>query len=190
MSLSTITGHGSFTAASANLEQGGFSGMSEELAVLLLESEEHQKEMHREELASARDDYRTALAHEVQSLREEADAKFRGALVQGTLAAASGAAGVYGAASLPESAQTNWQLEASQGLGRLSEPLGGFAGKTYALADAKAAQGNEEAARWRLDDAREATKAADAHQSKTLDWLGSMVDRDAATTAAILANKV
>jgi hypothetical protein len=68
--------------------------------------------------------------------------------------------------------------------------MGKFAGRNEEDANAKAAEGQEEQAKWRMDDSRDTIKDAKDLQNKALDWASSMLDRDAATTTAILSNKV
>jgi hypothetical protein len=180
--------------ATSRIDEGEFNSVSGQLAVLMLNSQEQQKEVEREQLASARADYKSALADEVSALREQADAQFRGALVQGSISIASagfGLAHVRRNVGMPPGKEmSTWQGETSKGLGQLAQPLGAMVGNTYGAADAKSAQGVEESAKWRMDDARDAKKDAEALQNKALDWASSMVDRDAATTASILSNKV
>lgn len=190
MTVSSIgTSNHPFTALGSDTgDQSVFTSTSARLALLLLENQEHQKETEHQELSSARADYREALAGEVQALRDGADAAFRGALVQSAIAAAAGAASIAGACSSGETAQ--WEGATGKALGSLAEPIGKLAGFSYASADAKAQQGLQETAKWRLEDARDSLKDSNAAQDKTLDWLGSMNERDAATTTAILSNKV
>ncbi|HVY30978.1 MAG TPA: hypothetical protein VHB79_30675 [Polyangiaceae bacterium] len=178
----------SFAAFGSGEDQCVFTSDSERLAILVLDRQEQQKDQQRQELTSARADYRDALDGEVQALRDAADATFRGALVQSAIAAAAGAASVVSACSGGETAQ--WSGATSKALGGLAEPIGKLAGFSYASADAKAQQGLQETAKWHLEDARDSLKDSNAAQDKTLDWLGSMNERDAATTTAILSNKV
>jgi hypothetical protein len=177
----------------SSIDEGAFSSVSGQLAVLMLNSQEQQKQIDQQELASARAEYKNALADEVSALREQADAQFQGALVQGSISIASAGFGlehVNRNVGMPAGREkSTWEGETSKGLGQLAQPLGAMAGNTYAAADAKSAQGQEESAKWRMDDARDAKKDAEALQDKALDWVSSMVDRDAATTAAVLSNK-
>jgi hypothetical protein len=189
MTVSGIAASGhSFAAPGSSDDQCVFTSDSERLAVLMLETQEHQKDEQHQELSNARADYRHALDGEVQALRDGADAVFRGALVQSAVAGAAGAAGVASACSSGETAQ--WAGATSKALGSLAEPVGKLAGFSYASADAKSQQGLQETAKWRLEDSRDSLKDSNAAQQKTLEWLGSMNERDAATTTAILANKV
>lgn len=178
---------------SSSVDESAFTSVSGQLAVLMLDSQEQQKQIHQQELTSARQDFQSELANEVQALRDQADAAFTGALVQGSLSLASagfGFAHVSRNADLkPGTEMSTWQGETSKGLDKLAQPIGAVAGNTYGAADAKSAQGQAEAAKWRIDDARDAKKDAEALQNRALEWVSSMVDRDAATTAAILANK-
>ena len=172
---------------SDSIAEGSFTSVSGELAVLMLNSQEQQKQLQHQQLDSARRDYTKALSDEVQSLKDTADAAFTGALVQSSLTIASSGFGVSAALSKSEHV---WQAPVAKGLGDLADPLGKMVGTSYGAANAKSAQGAEEAAKWQLDDAHDAIKQADELQNKALDWASSMSDRDAATTTAILSNKV
>jgi len=204
MTIQSVGGsHPGFgSPAEAALGAGGFNSLSEELAVMLLNREEQQKHSEHEEVAAAREGYRAALANEVQALRNRADAEFRGALVEGGLAAASGTLGVIGAvqghqndlrreaAHLAADQRPDLRTVLSDGLGKLAQPAGTLASHNHEDANAKSAEGQEEQAKWRMDDSRDAIKEAKELQNKALDWVSSMLDRDAATTTAILSNKV
>lgn len=200
MNVGSIGSSGStYASLDTSIETSEFNSVSGQLAVLMLESQEQRKQLEQEQLASAREDFSQALAAEVTALQEQADAAFRGALVQGSLSIASAGFGLANvkanadfAKSCPELVpdKTTYVGVTSQGLDRLAQPLGAVAGSTYGAADAKSAQGLQQAAQWQLDDARDAVKDAEGLQDKALDWLSSMVDRDAATASAILANKV
>jgi hypothetical protein len=193
MTISSVGGAGSqfISPTSEDYSSGQFTSVSGELAVLMLDTQEQQKELDHERLQSARHDFSEALEREVGALRSEAHAAFIGACVEGGLAAASGGFGIAGALSdNGRAGKASWQSATSDSLGRLAKPLGTAAGTNYGAADAKSASGAEEAAKWQIDDCRDAIKNASGVQDKALDWVGSMVDRDAATTTAILSNKV
>jgi hypothetical protein len=166
---------------------GTFTSLAAEIALLVLENQEAQKHLEREQLAAAREDFSAALADEVEALKASADASFRGALFQASMAVGSSALGLWGSA---RTVNNPWQDKLGSGLGQLSQPLGVLVSNNYGQADAKSAEGEETAAKWRMEDARDATKDAAAVQDKALDWLRQMSDRDAATAAAILSNKV
>lgn len=189
MTVSGIaTNDHSFATLGSGTDQCGFTSDSERLAILMLETQEHQKDAEHEQIATARRDYHAALDGEVQALRDGADAAFRGALVQSAIA---GAAAVASGVSAGTSGDTSKYADTtSKALGSLAEPVGKMAGFSYANADAKSQQGLQETAKWRLEDARDSLKDSEAAQNKTIEWLGSMNDRDAATTTAILSNKV
>jgi len=167
---------------------GSFTSIASEIAVLMLETQENQKQSDREQLATAREEFSTALREEVAALKAEADAGFRGALVQGGLGLVGCGASLWGVGRDVD--QATWQGKLGDGLDHLAKPMGDMAGKSYGAANAKSAEGAETAAKWQLDDARKALDDANGTQAKALDWLGSMVDRDAATMSAILSNKV
>lgn len=166
---------------------GSITGLAGELAVLMLERAEQQKTLQRDQLSLARQEYEDALNAEVEALKEQADATFRGAALQAGLSVAGSGASLWG---LAREQENTWQERLGAGLGSLAAPLGTAFSRTYAAADAKSAEGEQTAAKWQLDDAKKELDDAKANQDKALEWLGSVVDRDAATMTAILANKV
>lgn len=187
MTIGPVNGNGGhFDAWASESEAFSPTSVSGELAVLMLETNENQKEMDRDQLALARADLSDALAEEVRSLHDAADAKFRGAALEAGL---SGASAGLGLVSL-QTGEKSWVAHAGTGLGHVAKPLGEMLAKTYADAGAAAARGEEKAAEWRIDDARDNLKEEDGVQNKALDWLSSMLDQDAATMNAILSNKV
>lgn len=187
MNISNVSSS-QFVSLDSESSSGNYvTSMSGELALLVLESQEQRKEMAREQLESARHDFSEALVNEVAALHEQADAAFRGALVSAGTSAAGSGMQLWGLGREKDNA---WQSKVGEGLNKLSEPIGGMASKTYGAADAKSVQGAEEAARWQIDDSRDQLDSAKQLQNKALDWASAMLDRDAATTAAILANKV
>jgi hypothetical protein len=157
----------------------------ERIAVLMLETQEANKEVDRQLLDSARHDFANALEGEVQALKDQADAAFRGAVFQGITTVASGGLGVAGAAA---ECERNWMTSSASALGMLAKPLGEMVGNNYGAADAKAAQGAGQQAQWELEDRRASINDADAVQGKALDWSSNLVESDAATTRAILSN--
>jgi hypothetical protein len=183
----TSSGNQFLSLESEGVPHGGVTSVSGELAVLMLETQEQQKQIAREELADARHDFSEALADEVQALRDQADATFHGAMFSGAMSIAGAGMGAWAAG---RKCDNPWQKPVGEGLSQLSGPLGTMVGTSYGAADAKQAQGVEEAAKWQINDGRDAVSDARNLQNKALDWASSMVDRDAATTAAILANKV
>ncbi len=193
MTISSVgSGGGQFLSPTPEgISEGTFTSLSGELAVLMLNTQEQQKELDHERLNAARHDFTEALHHEVDALREEAHAAFVGACFEGGVAAASGGFGIAGALSdKGEAGKASWQSLTSGALGGLAKPVGTLVGTNYGAADAKSASGAEQAAKWQIDDCRDAIKDADGVQNKALDWASSMSDRDAATTTAILSNKV
>ncbi len=186
MNVTGTTSSGSpfLSLDSDSVQRNEVTSLSGQLALLVLDSQEQQKQIAHEQLANARHDFSEALADEVQSLRDEADAAYRGALVSGALSIAGSGLSAWGTESGP-----TWQKEVGDGLSRLSAPAGTVVGTNYGASEAKAAQGAQEAAKWQIDDAQDELGSARDLQNKALDWTSSMADRDAATTAAILANK-
>jgi hypothetical protein len=188
MNISGVGGGSQFLSLeSESLPQGGATTLSGELAVLMLDTQEHQKQLAQEQLANARQDFSEALAAEVHALHEQADATLRGAILSGSLAAVGAGVSAWGAG---RDVEKPWQEPVGKGLSDLAQPMGSVVAKNYGSADAKSAEGAQQAAKWQIDDSRAVRSDAGVLQDKALDWLSSMVDRDAATTAAILANKV
>lgn len=74
-------------------------GTGGQLASLLLHSQQALQELEQAGLAAARADYRQALAEEVDAMHEAADDVLCGAVVEGLLVVAAGAATVGGALS-------------------------------------------------------------------------------------------
>ena len=167
---------------------GSISDMAAEVAVLMVETQENQKQSDRVQLSAARAEFSEALRDQVAELKSAADAVVRGAMLQAGLSTAGAGLELWGAGRAD--VENPWQGKAGKGLGDLAEPLGRFAGKSYGEANAKSAEGAQTTAKWQLDDAKKAIDNADTKQGKALDWLGSMLDQDAATMTAILSNKV
>jgi hypothetical protein len=188
MSVNSVGAAGANHFSPLELE-GSFTSVAGQLAVLMLENEQTQKDADRESLSSAREAFAEALADEVAALREQADATRTGALVEGSIGVASGALGVWGSARECDELENPWQGPASAGLGKLADPLGQYASHNHGAADAKSAQGVQALASWEVEDRRQDIQAAGALQDKALDWLSSQIGQDAATTAAILSNK-
>ncbi len=192
MTISSIAGGGNpfVTLASEGGSENTFTSVSSELAVLMLDTQEQQKQLGRERLDAARHDFIEALHHEVDALRDEAHAAFVGACFEGGMVIASGGLGIAGALSdQGQAGKASWQSSISGALSSLAKHVGVMVGTNHGAADAKSASGAEQAAKWQIDDGRDAINDAEAIQNKALDWASSMSDRDAATTAAILSNK-
>ncbi len=156
------------------------------ISVLILETQENSREVDRMLLDSARQDYAEALNHQVEALRDQADATLRGAVFEGVAVAYSGVLGAWGAAE--ECPDTAWQTHASSLVGGLAKPLATIVGHDYGGADAKAAEGALQQARWEIDDLKENRQEAEQAQDKALDWSASLNESDAATARAVLAN--
>ena len=176
-----------YQALGVSGDECAFNSVSAQLAVLVLDHQEQQQQLAHDEQQLARKDYRDAIDSEVHALREQADAAFRGAVVEGGISAASACFSFANAGC--EAGRTTYSGATAKGLGDAARPLGALVSNTYGAADAKSAQGRQESAKEHIDDAREVLKNAEARDDKTLDWLSSMFDRDAATTTAILSNK-
>lgn len=184
--MTAVGGVGGRAPHFPSLDDGGADPVSlgGELAVLMLETQELRKQIDHERLASAREDFRDALDDEVQLLKDAADATRRGALLQAGLGVVGCGTSIYGLAVESE----KWS-KAGDGLSQLAKPMGDLLGTSYGAAEAKAAEGLQQAAKWEIEDCRDSVRDADALQNKALDWVSSLVERDAAAMAAILSNK-
>lgn len=164
------------------------SDIGARISVLIVETQQTYKEVDRVLLDSARQDYADALDDQVAALRDQADATFTGALVEGSLVAVSGGLGAWGATC--DKPNEAWQTRTAKIAGELAQPLGTMAGHDYGGADAKRAEGELQQARWEIDDLRDNRPQAEQAQDKALDWSASLTQSDAATTRAVLANLV
>ncbi len=186
MSVDSVGRAGGFI----ELAHEGYS-IGSELAVLTLETQENQRQCDRERLDDARSDYAEALREEVAAMHEEADHIATGAWVQGLTTVASGAAGFAAVeASKTTDKLTGWQV-VHRGLGDFAQPLGSYAGGSAAAhdrADARAAAGEAEQAKWLLTDLKDALREAEERQDKALDWASSLADKDGAAINAVLSN--
>lgn len=159
--------------------------IGERLAVLMLETQEASKEADRQMLSEARRDFVDALDEEVQALKDQADAQFRGAMVSAGLAVAGGALAAWDATL---DCERSWQGATSQGLFRSAQPIGEAVGNNYGSADARSAQGAGQLAQVDMDAARSNLDDADQLQDKALDWASQVATSEAATANAILSN--
>ena len=216
MTLSGIGPGGSVVRELNPAEQ--VTGTGGQLASLLLHSQQALQQLEQAGLVAARADYRQALADEVEAMHEAADDVFCGAVVEGLLAVASGAATVGGALSreVPElppqpvdgaASQTGCDLLLQlkvqvalqptpvevfgNALRPLAEPVGKLASQAegqHALANARASAGWGEQAQWEASDAQDAIRRSQDRTGATIEWLDSLSEQEAAATATVLAN--
>jgi hypothetical protein len=177
------------------------------VAVLVLNAQATEREAAHDELADARDSYRQALSDEVGQMHEAASEIFWGAVVQGSLAIVGGAASVYGAARsqsvLSDALESHDQAAliaaskpcAVETFGSAVTTLAGPTGTLvsgsdgqHSLADAKAASGRGEQAKWRMDDAKSDLEESRALADHSLQWLSSATEKEGAATTSVLAN--
>jgi hypothetical protein len=177
------------------------------LAALVLQAQATQQQTDHDELQVARDEYRNALSEEVGAMHEAASQVFWGAVAQGSLAMISGAASVYGAASsqsaiskaLKSHSDTAISAACRPGvaenfgnaLASLAPPVGklvsGSDGQD-SLADAKAASGQGEEAKWRIDDLKENIEQSKQVTDKTTQWLASAVEKQDGAITSVLSS--
>jgi hypothetical protein len=177
------------------------------LAMLVLDTQAIERQAGHERLEAARDDYQAALAEEVSKMHEAADQVFWGAIAQGAVAIAGGAASVYGAVgqhaeiSKALAAGDDGQLQLalkddlSQVLGRALEPLAVPVGKVasgsdgeHARAAAKSASGKGEQARWAIDDAKERIEQAEQTAERATQWAANLVDKQDAALSGLITD--
>lgn len=176
------------------------------LAMLVLDAQAIQRQTDHEELQLARDEYRQALSEEVGAMHEAASQVFWGAVAQGSLSVIAGAASVYGAASSQSAisealeSQNDTALSAAcqsgvaetfgNALGSLAPPIGklvsGSDGQD-SLADAKAASGQGEEAKWRIADLKENIEQSKQMTDKTTQWLASAVEKQDSAITSVLS---
>jgi hypothetical protein len=182
---------GLYSAQSLALDAEG------QLAVLLLETQEAEQEVDRDNLALARSRFVEASNAQVEAMRDEADHILVGAVFEA--GASLTAAGIQaGDVLMPEECDASGKLLAEKpwgeicagGTNGLSAPLGaalGDAPAADARADAKRAGTSAQQAEWQLSDAKDAIARSDEQQDKVTEWLRSQATSEANATAAIIA---
>jgi hypothetical protein len=177
------------------------------LAALVLDTQAIQREASHEQLQAAREDYQAALDEEVSKMHEAAEQVFWGAIAQGSLALAGGAAAVYGTIDQHVSITTalktgdNKLLECAlktteaQAFGQALEPLAAPVGIVvsgsngeHTRAEAKRASGDGEEARWRMDDAKARIEQSEQATERTTEWVATLVDKQDAAIGGVIAD--
>jgi len=207
----TINGIGSSGAQAGAVDlddpSEGISSVGGELAMLVLRTQQSQRDADHDALEVARDDYQRALASEVDAMHSAANQVFWGAVAQGSLAIAGGAASVYGGldsrSAITDALHAHDQVAlqtalkpgvfetSGSALETLAAPMGKLVSSSDgedSLADAKAASGEGEQAKWRIDDLKNNINRSNDISDKTTQWLSSAVDKDDASTRAVLSN--
>ena len=192
MTSSTITSSTSIYSAQAlALDSEG------QLAVLLLETEESEQAVERDNLALARTRFIEASNDQVADMHAEADAVRLGAYFQAGASLTAAAIQVGDVGMPPECDELGKTMveepwgEIGAGLGNgLSQPLGkllGDAPAADARADAKRAATAAQQAEWQLDDAQKALGRSDEQQEQVTSWLSSQATSHADARSAIIA---
>jgi len=168
-------------------------GTEAQLAIMILENEEAQKECDRERRDLALRDFIQASEVEVAAMREEAQDIRVGALFQAGATVTAASIQLTDLCDDPDVGCK--ELPVCEILGGtakgLSEPLGNFLGAAAAAsdrADAKAAAGDAQQAEWQLAELKENLREAEGQQQKVTDWLSALIDKDAAAMNAVLSN--
>lgn len=168
-----------------------------ELALLMLENDHARERSDAVALAEARDEQRRALTDAVNALHDAADAVAIGALLQGGLVFAGGAAscaGAVGVAAREQGRPTPLLAGLSSGgnaalaLGAPANALAGEAPRLSAEADARAAEHRRTEASWAADDANESRERTRARIDHTLDAIESTLEAHHQANVAVLSN--
>ncbi len=165
---------------------------SPELALLALyvEADAVMSEAHREAEQNARTEQRAAMEDELEALEDKADATRWGAVVQGSLTAASGAYS-FSAEFASSTVTATRCANTARVLQGLAEPAGALFGTARvqdAEHDAKAASQEQEQAKWRADDADEAKNKLEAFTDRVIEQIDQILETEDATTVAVLSN--
>jgi len=177
------------------------------LAMLVLDTQAIERQADHERLQAARDDYQAALAEEVSKMHDAADKVFWGAIAQGSLAIAGGAASVYGTidqhGSITSALKTGddkllqvaLKTTQSQAFGQALEPLAAPVGKVvsgsdgeHARAAAKSAAGKGEESRSEIDDAKARIEQSEQTTDRTTQWAATLVDKENAAVSGLIAD--
>jgi hypothetical protein len=167
------------------------------LALLMLENDHSREQSDAVALARARDEQRRAMNDAVRALHDAADAVANGALLQGGLSLAGGAAsctGAVGVAARAKNDSTPLLAGLSSGgnaaltLGAPAFALVGEAPQLEAEAEAKAAEQRRTQASWAADDASESRARTRAGVDHTLDAVENALDAQHQANIAVLSN--
>jgi hypothetical protein len=205
MSVHAVGGQAAANAYFNAAEQ--VSGTQGRIALLMLEAQQDDEQLAQQQQELARASYELALDREVSEMHDAADAAWLGAVVQGSIAVAAGALSVAGALNreVPELGEKpcdalklrfNEALEqtdieiAGGALQAVAAPIGKLAGaqEGHHSANAKAQSGQQEMARWALNDANDDIDQSRELAQKALDWVDSRLDNDATAIDVVLAN--
>jgi hypothetical protein len=168
-----------------------------ELAALMVQNDFLRGEIDDQNLRSAREAQQRALAREVHSMHEAADAIRDGAILEGSLAVAGSGvqcAGSFGqVGDTSDSPLSTWRAVESGGkaLSDSAEPAGKLVGdveRTHAEARAREARGDGEAAEGRADEARQHRDRVERHRDAVLQLVESTLESEQQTNLAILGN--
>jgi hypothetical protein len=173
-------------------------GTEGQLALLMLENEEAQKDTANADKALARDRFVEASNAEVAAMREEADDIRLGAFFQA--GASLTAAGIQAGDVLmapecdaqgKEKPEAPWGEIGAGAANSLSQPLGKWIGDAAVAddrGDAKRAGSAAEQAAWDQADANDAIDHLNDQRDRVTSWLQSENSEQANATAGILAN--
>lgn len=168
-----------------------------ELATLMVQNDFLRGEIDDHNLRAAREAQQRALAREVRSMHEAADAIRDGAILQGALSVAGGAAQCAGSTGqvgdTPNTPYSGWRPVEAGGiaLSKSAEPAGDLVGdatRAHAEARAREARGDGEAAESRADEARQHRDRVERHTDTVLQLIESTLEGEQQTNLAILGN--
>jgi hypothetical protein len=170
-----------------------------QLAVLVLENQEQQQEINQQVVDSARHDFVEHSQQQIEAMRVEADDIAKGAYFEAaamaTGAALQGLAVYEQGKCLPnEKVPAGWDMVRGMGASAtngLSSVLGKALGDSPAAddrADAKQAETAAKQDEWELEDRKGAIQKSEGQQQQAVEWLGKLVDTEAASNQALLSS--
>ena len=167
------------------------------IALMALENEDQQQAIDQEGVDLARHRFVDQSNAEVAAMREEASDILTGALIQtGVLvagAALQGYALSQGADACNAVDRKKWEVvgslgaSASQGLSPALEKALGESPAAGDRADAKQAATAAKQAEWELRDRKDAIDRSREDQRQATEWLGRLLEQDAASSSAVLS---
>lgn len=186
------------------IDPGSFSNVcltpEAQIAVMVLQNEDQQQEINQQEMATARRDFIAHSSQEVAAMHAEADHIALGAWTEAGITLAGTAiqgAAIYGEAKYSltnKAASETWanvRACAVSTSGGLASAVSKGLGDSPAADDRAEAKEFSTAAKqdeWTLEDRKNAIHESQASQRQATDWLSKLVEKDAATTTAVLSS--
>ena len=188
----------------SGINSGSFSNVcltpEAQIAVMVLRNEDQQQEINQQEMSAARRDFVAHSSQEVAAMHAEADHIELGAWAE--VGITVGGAVIQGVAIYGEGKNSTPSKAASETWSNVracaASTTGGLASAiNKALGDSPAADDRADAKQfstaaqqdeWTLEDRKNAIHQSQASQQQATEWLSKLVDKDAATTTAVLSS--